>query len=87
MKRFYLLIFSCLLTLEVVAQSGQVRGRVQAVGQPVPFASVGVKGTTVGATAMEDGVFILALPPAAHHLAISALGYAATERAVSVTAA
>ncbi|QIL76032.1 TonB-dependent receptor [Hymenobacter sp. HDW8] len=86
MKHFSLLIFSCLLCLEVVAQSGKVHGRIQAEGKPVPFASIGVKGTTQGATAMEDGVFVLDnLPPGSHRLAISAIGYKATERVVTVT--
>jgi outer membrane receptor for ferrienterochelin and colicins len=41
----------------------------------------------MGATAMEDGVFLLEnLPPGSHRLAISAIGYTATERAVTVTA-
>ncbi|GAB3828854.1 TonB-dependent receptor [Hymenobacter jeollabukensis] len=68
-------------------QTGSVRGVVRAAGQAVPFASVGLKGTTHGTTADEHGGFALhKVPLGSYQLAVTALGYQPAERAVEVRA-
>ncbi|WP_460501475.1 peptidase associated/transthyretin-like domain-containing protein, partial [Hymenobacter agri] len=55
-----LLLILCLLSQLAAAQVAEVTGIVRdQQRQPVPFASVGVVGTTVGATADAGGRFEL----------------------------
>ncbi|SNR71094.1 SusC/RagA family TonB-linked outer membrane protein [Hymenobacter mucosus] len=72
------------LSEQVVAQSRQVSGRVtdQSTGQPIPGATVLVKGTTIGASTNADGAYSISVPPTATTLAISSIGFAAVERPV-----
>jgi iron complex outermembrane receptor protein len=52
-------------------------------GDPLPFASVVVKGTTTGVTTNAEGFFSLALPSGASTLVFSSVGLASTEAKVS----
>ncbi|RAK66679.1 TonB-dependent receptor [Hymenobacter edaphi] len=85
----HLLLFWLLLVLARpgAGQTGSVHGVVRAAGQAVPFASVGLKGTTHGTTADEHGGFALhKVPLGRYQLAVTALGYQPAERAVEVRA-
>ncbi|RTQ53360.1 TonB-dependent receptor [Hymenobacter gummosus] len=76
-----------LLSTTALAQTGTLRGQVRAEGAAVPFASVGLKGTTHGTTADEHGGFVLKSVPAGdYQLAVTALGYKPAERRVTVKA-
>lgn len=87
MKHFLLprLLFAsaCLLApLSPAAAQAPLTGRVLAAasGQPVAFATVGVKGHSVGSTTDEAGRFAFALPAAvaaADSVIISCIGYRA----------
>ncbi|MET4105496.1 TonB-dependent receptor [Hymenobacter sp. UYP22] len=84
-------VFSLILLLCSVpgwAQlTGTVQGVVRAGSQPVAFASVGLKGSQLGATADEKGEFVLtAVPVGSYRLAASAVGFQPAERSVTVTA-
>lgn len=61
------------------AQPTVLTGQVQAqpTGQPIPFASLGIKGKNVGAVADEQGRFTLRVPTAftTDTLTFSAIGY------------
>ena len=82
-----LLFWLLLLTWPAAGQTGSVRGMVRAAGQAVPFASVGLKGTTHGTTADEHGGFALhKVPLGSYQLAVTALGYQPAERTVEVRA-
>ncbi|UYZ62787.1 TonB-dependent receptor [Hymenobacter weizhouensis] len=86
MKHFLLYIL-LLLTLTAHAQTGTIRGTVRAEGKVVPFASIGLKGTTLGTTADEQGNFALGKVPAgSHRLVSSAVGFLPAERTVTVAA-
>ncbi|WP_317206649.1 TonB-dependent receptor [Hymenobacter sp. 15J16-1T3B] len=75
------------LAVPVSAQTGSVRGTVRAAGQAVPFASIGLKGTTIGTTADEHGGFVLSkVPLGRYQLAVTALGFQPAERPVEVQA-
>ncbi|UOQ71849.1 carboxypeptidase-like regulatory domain-containing protein [Hymenobacter cellulosilyticus] len=88
MKRFILLlIFGLGLLAQPTAGlaqrilfSGQITEA--ATGQPVPFASVFVKGSSVGTTADDQGRYQLSVPQPIDSLSASAMGYRAKSRAV-----
>lgn len=85
--RLLLFTWFALLGYSAAAQTGTLRGSVRAEGQAVPFASVGLKGTSYGTTADEHGGFVLSRVPAgSYELAVTALGYKPAARNVVVKA-
>ncbi|MBD2713962.1 TonB-dependent receptor [Microvirga sp. STR05] len=69
------------------SQPGSIRGTVRAEGKAVPFASIGVKGTSTGTTADEHGAFSLPkLTPGSYRLVATAVGFQPMERSVTVSA-
>ena len=82
----YLLMLLLLGPLALRAQP--LRGQVLAAnGQPVPFASVAVPALTQGATADDNGRFVLpGLPAGPHQLQVSAVGYASATSTVLLPA-
>ncbi|AIZ64122.1 hypothetical protein PK28_11235 [Hymenobacter sp. DG25B] len=87
MQKFTLLgILFFLLTAPVsFAQRIVFSGHVTeaATGQPVPFASVFVRGTSLGATADENGRFQLTVPQPVDSLTAGAVGFRPLSRKVS----
>jgi hypothetical protein len=87
MKKFSLLIvFLMLLGIQLtMAQTRDVSGVVTSAddGSTIPGASIVVKGTTLGTVTDMDGRFTLKIPTGAKTLAISFVGFAATEVAVT----
>jgi TonB-linked SusC/RagA family outer membrane protein len=64
-----------LLYGQLLAQSKTITGRVtDESGNPVPNASVTVKGTSLGTTSKEDGTYSLTIPSNSKTLTISAVG-------------
>lgn len=64
---------------------GVVEGTVASEGEPVPFANVGVRGTTLGAATRMDGTFRIADVPAGKQTVVaSAIGFASSQREVMV---
>ncbi|GAA4377768.1 TonB-dependent receptor [Hymenobacter koreensis] len=79
------MLWCCSFTVQ--AQTGTVRGVVRSDGKPVPFASIGIKGTTLGTTADEAGSFALEKVPAgAQRVVASAVGCKPAERDLTVRA-
>ncbi|MDR6566848.1 SusC/RagA family TonB-linked outer membrane protein [Chitinophaga ginsengisegetis] len=81
MKKGFLL-FAMLMAIIHLAysQQRQVTGTVKGNdGNPVPFATIQVKGTTAGTTANDNGVFNLSVPGASTVLVIRSVGYKAQE--------
>jgi len=81
MRKLVLLLCGFLLVVgQLAAQTRTISGKVtDANGNPVPNASVTVKGTRAGTTTNANGVFSLALPPNAEALVISGIGMASQE--------
>lgn len=77
--RFFFI--SCLLFLTglsgPVAQKRQLSGRVSdmATGDVLPFATIGIKGSTQGCVADEHGSFLLELSEGEHLLVVQHIGY------------
>ncbi|QIX61174.1 TonB-dependent receptor [Hymenobacter sp. BT18] len=88
MKHLLLLIGGLCAAILAQAQSiGKLQGVVRADGKEVPFASIGLKGTTLGTTADEHGHFqLLALPVGTYTVVTSAVGYLTAERNVTISA-
>ncbi len=82
-KRFLLLLFIVLSTnLSALAQASNVTGTVKdETGEPVPGATVMIKGTQVGTVTDIDGVFNIQAAPGAT-LVVSFIGYTPSEVAV-----
>ncbi|RSK51098.1 TonB-dependent receptor [Hymenobacter rigui] len=86
MKQLLLLFFLLNPVLGWAQQTGTVQGVVRSGGQPVAFASVGLKSSKLGTTADENGRFTLAAVPTGNHrLVASAVGFQPTEHSVVVT--
>ncbi len=80
------LLFLC-FSLSAVAQSTRVRGRVtDSEGNPLEFASVVFKGTTVGMMTDEEGLFSLETREAVDTLQVMMMGFVTEERAVKRSA-
>lgn len=80
MKKTVLFLFLTFLSLQIFAQQNVVTGVVTAAedGSPVPFASVVVKGTTIGTSTDFDGKFSIEVPEDAT-LVFSMIGFVSEE--------
>ena len=85
MKFFAPLLLACLLVLPAAAQRILISGQVVEAtnGEPVPFASIFVPKTSVGATADENGKFKLTVTGTPDSIAASALGFSTQRRKLS----
>jgi TonB-linked SusC/RagA family outer membrane protein len=76
-------LLALVFSLPAVAQNITVKGRItNETGQPVPSASVSVKGTTAGASSGIDGNFEISAPSKGT-LIITSVGYAPKEVSVN----
>jgi len=74
-----------MIEASVVVAQPAIEGRVLAGGKPVPFANIGVRGTTMGTAADLEGRFRLApLQEGVYRLVASAVGFETIERDISV---
>ncbi|RYY12659.1 MAG: carboxypeptidase-like regulatory domain-containing protein [Cytophagaceae bacterium] len=93
LMRFLRLAFflTCCLafTLAAQAQSGRITGVVQdsVTHEPLPFSSVFLANTTLGATTNENGAFTLErVPKGNYDLVGSYVGYRLSKQSITVTA-
>ena len=57
-------------------QAQGIKGKVVDIsGEPLPFASIGVMGTSQGVASNVEGEYILALAPGKHKIRFQYLGY------------
>lgn len=79
-KLVLLLLGIIMLSGQLLAQTRTVTGKVTDVsGNPVPNASVVVKGSETGTTTADDGTFTLTIPDNARMLVVSSVGMANQE--------
>lgn len=84
----FLLIF-LFTTFLVQAQKGTISGKLtdkDMNNDPLPFANVQLKGTTVGTTTDENGKYSIEVEPGKYLVVFSFLGYENTEISVTVKA-
>ena len=76
MKKLLTIALMLLLCSTAFAQT-RVTGKVTSAqdGQPIPFASVVVKGTMTGVASNENGVYVLPSVPSNATLVFSSIGF------------
>ena len=83
MKKLFLVALAALMVNVAFAQV-KVTGKVTSSdGQPIPFASVVVKGTMTGVASADDGTYVLEKVPSDATLIFSSIGYNDLEVAVN----
>lgn len=86
MAKFLLLSLSIALTLQT--RAGIIKGLItNNKGEPLPYATVMIKGTTNGTTANANGAYQLDLPVGQHTIVCQYMGYRKVEKVVQVTEA
>lgn len=77
MKKILLIIpFFFIFSALIIAQSATIIGKVIADEMPLPFATIGIQGTSVGSTSNENGEFeLLDIENGKYVLVISNMGY------------
>lgn len=74
--RYYFSILILSLTLNSLAQSFILSGKItDTKNNPVPFASVIVKGTTIGTNSNADGVYSIKLSQGKHEIVYQCIGF------------
>lgn len=80
--RLQFLIFTLLITALSFAQKGTVTGIIldkEFNNEPLAFANLTLKGTTIGTSTDENGKYTLTVSPGSHTLVIGFLGYKTAE--------
>ncbi|MGN6508952.1 MAG: DUF5686 family protein, partial [Chitinophaga sp.] len=86
MTRF--LPLSIALLFAIPAHASLIKGTVTgSKGEPLPFATVMIKGTTHGTTANAEGVYQLDIPEGTHVIVCQYMGYRKVEKTVQTTGA
>lgn len=89
MKLKFLLIAFFAFTAVFAQKTATIKGTVtdrEMNNETLPFASVAVKGTTIGATTDETGAYTLTVPAGTHTLVFNFMGYETAEASVTVAA-
>ncbi|NJB36544.1 TonB-dependent receptor [Croceivirga sp. JEA036] len=84
MKTFFIVHF-CLLFTYLTAQDQLVSGTVTSQKKPVAFASIFVKGTTLGTTSDENGTYTLKLPQGITTITVQSQGFRSLEKKVDIS--
>jgi len=89
MKKFLLITFFALSQILVAQDKGKLTGLLtdkEANNEPLPFANVLIKGTSIGTTTDFDGLYSLSVPAGSHTVEFSFLGYKSIEKTFTITA-
>ena len=80
MRKLTLLMGVLVLCMQLTAQQRTIIGKVtDTKGNPIPNASIQVKGTKFGTTSLSDGTYSIVIPGTAKNLVFSAVGIPETE--------
>ncbi len=81
------LLFLILPATSILAQNGQIKGRVTSNGEPLAYASVGIVGTRLGATSDDKGYYAIKnIPPGSVQIGASSVGYQTQKSTVTLVA-
>jgi len=89
MKKIVFIIFLCLCQVVLAQDKGTITGNLtdkEMSSDPLPFANVIIKGTTIGATTDFDGNYTLSVPAGEQTIVFSFVGYQTIEKTVTVVA-
>lgn len=82
---FHPLLWLIGLLLPVFGQAARLQGRItDQSGKPIPFASVALKGTTIGTTSNALGAYSLEVPDGAHVVECRHVGYHKESRSIQI---
>ena len=80
MRKSLILMGILLLSMQLIAQQRTITGKVvDEKGNPIPGASIQIKGTKIGTTSQADGTYALKVPDNAKALIFSSVGLAEQE--------
>lgn len=80
MRKLVFMLSLLLCSLQLIAQNRTVTGKVtDENGNPIPNASVLIKGTNIGTTTKADGTYSLSIPSSAKVLVFSSIGMTSSE--------
>ncbi|WP_425390292.1 DUF5686 and carboxypeptidase regulatory-like domain-containing protein [Ekhidna sp.] len=83
--RILTLAFFTILYIHAFSQTG-IRGFTKsASGEPLPFSTVYIKGTTNGTTSNSEGQYFLKTPPGSHTIVAQHVGYKVFEKQVTIS--
>lgn len=83
----YLSALFCIFIISGYCQANVIKGRVMdGKDQPLPFATVFIKGTTIGTTTNAAGQYQLDLPAGQYTVVCQYIGYKRTELPINVNA-
>ena len=88
MKNFLLITLLVLSQFSYAQDKGKLTGLLtdkEANNEPLPFANVVIKGTTIGTTTDFDGLYTIQVPIGTHTVVFSFLGYKSVEKSFTVT--
>ena len=89
MKKFLFITFLALSQFAIAQSKGTLKGLLtdkETNNDPLPFANVLIKGTTIGATTDFDGKYSINVPEGTHILQFSFLGYKTIEKTFTIKA-
>ncbi|MGG8496270.1 TonB-dependent receptor domain-containing protein [Tenacibaculum sp. TC6] len=89
MRKIFLIAFLSLCNLVFSQSKGTIMGVVtdkEMNGEPLPFANVFIKGTSIGGTTDIDGKYTISVPAGNQTIVFSFVGYQTIEKAVVVKA-
>jgi len=89
MKKFLVIVFLVISQVIIAQSKGIVKGFLadkETNNEPLPFANIQIKGTTIGTTTDFDGNYFLNIPAGSHVLVFSFLGYQTVEKAFAIEA-
>jgi outer membrane receptor protein involved in Fe transport len=87
MKKILFITFLALSQFVVAQDKGTLRGLLtdkETNNEPLPFATVSIKGTSIGGTTDFDGNYIIKVPAGNHIVLFSFLGYKTIEKSFSI---
>lgn len=89
MKKLVLITFLALSQFLIAQDKGKLTGLLtdkETNNEPLPFANVIIKGTTIGTTTDFDGLYSFAVPEGTHTVVFSFLGYKSIEKKFTIKA-
>jgi outer membrane receptor protein involved in Fe transport len=89
MRLKFLFISLFIFTLSFAQNTGTITGTItdkDLNNEPLPFASVAIKGTNIGATTDENGQYSINVPAGSHTLVFGFLGYENIELPITIAA-
>lgn len=75
MKRIHTLLALSIFSISIFAQIKIAGSITDDLGEPLPFATIAVRGTTTGTTSDMEGLFVLEIPQEKATIEVSYVGY------------